>query len=475
MVGAQQATPVGGGVEGRVHDLWMYRLVMALVRPIVCWWGRLEVTGLDLLPTSGATLIFANHDSAWDPLVIGTAAAPRRQIRALAIATLWRNRFLAWVLDGMGQIPVDRGAGDANAIAVATRRLAGGECIGLFPEATVSLGRTMRARSGAGRLALAVPEARIVGAAVTGAVDIAKFPRRPRVRVRFFEPESGQRVAGETAAELSTRVNNEIRALAPIARTRKADKLAAQGVVLEERVAEEAATQPLPESLSPLVPERESVEPAAIEEPRAPKPLWRGWIHLVAFELSLVAGTALVIIANTATEIVSTSIYAASLSGLLGASALYHRGNWTPKVHRRLQRLDHFMIFVLFAGTTTPVFLLAEPGDAGVISLIVMWSLTAVASSIHQIWLHAPDWIVTVAFIGLALTASLAMPGLWTHGGIAATVLILVGSVIYIAGGISFHFKRPDPVPHIFGYHEFFHACVGIAATLQFIAIALLL
>ena len=230
----RRVEPSDGGVTGRVGDLPVYRLAMALVRPIVSWWGRLEVIGLEVLPLSGPTLVFVNHDSAWDPLVIGVAASPRRQIRALAISTLWRNRFLAWVLDGMGQIPVNRGAGDSHAMDVATRRLAGGECVGVFPEATVSLGRSMRARSGAGRLALAVPDARIVCAAATGVVDVAKFPTRPRIRVRFFEPESGQRVDGESAAELSKRVNDEIRRLAPIARTRKADALAARGITLSE-------------------------------------------------------------------------------------------------------------------------------------------------------------------------------------------------------------------------------------------------
>jgi len=230
----RRVEPSDGGVTGRVGDLPVYRLAMALVRPIVSWWGRLEVIGLEVLPLSGPTLIFVNHDSAWDPVVIGVAALPRRQIRALAISTLWRNRFLAWVLDGMGQIPVNRGAGDAHAMDLATSRLAAGECLGLFPEATVSLGRTMRARSGAGRLALAVPQARIVCAAATGVVDVAKFPTRPRIRVRFFEPESGQRVDGESAAELSKRVNDEIRRLAPIARTRKADALAARGITLSE-------------------------------------------------------------------------------------------------------------------------------------------------------------------------------------------------------------------------------------------------
>ena len=224
----RRVEPSNGGVSGQVRDLPVHRVAMALVRPIVSWWGRLEVVGLEVLPLSGPTLVFVNHDSAWDPLVIGVAASPRRQIRH------WRSRHCgatdSWVGAGRhGADPVNRGAGDAHAMDLATSRLAAGECVGVFPEATVSLGRTMRARSGAGRLALAVPQARIVCAAATGVVDVAKFPTRPRIRVRFFEPESGQRVHGESAAELSKRVNDEIRRLAPIARTRKADRMCRAG------------------------------------------------------------------------------------------------------------------------------------------------------------------------------------------------------------------------------------------------------
>src|SRR5215207_1996484 len=117
-----------------------YRAVMAAAWPIVRWWGRLQVSGVEQLPASGPVLVFANHDSAWDPVVIGCAGKRRRQIRALARASLWRRRPLGWVLDGMGQIPIDRGRGDVAAIATATERLAAGACIGIFPEGTLSRG-----------------------------------------------------------------------------------------------------------------------------------------------------------------------------------------------------------------------------------------------------------------------------------------------------------------------------------------------
>ncbi|WP_229075904.1 1-acyl-sn-glycerol-3-phosphate acyltransferase [Actinoplanes sp. DH11] len=198
---------------GRIPPV--YRAVMAAAGPIVRWWGRLEVEGLDKLPTHGATIVPANHDSAWDPVVIAHAARHRRQIQALAKASLWKNPLLRWVLDGMGQIPIRRGQADTDALDAAVQCLSDGGCLGIFPEGSRSKGRQLRARSGAGRLAQTVPQARIVCAAVSGTVDIARFPRRPRLKVTFFEPTPPP--PGETALQLSTRLTAELRAVAPVA------------------------------------------------------------------------------------------------------------------------------------------------------------------------------------------------------------------------------------------------------------------
>jgi 1-acyl-sn-glycerol-3-phosphate acyltransferase len=192
----------------------MYRLVMLVATPIVRWWGRLTVTGLEALPTQGATVLMANHDSMWDPVVIGVAARTR-QLRALAKASLWRNRPLAAVLDRMGQIPIERGRGDLAALSAAVGELERGNCIGVFPEGTVSRGEPLRALSGAGRLALAVADVQVVAARVIGSVDIVRFPRRPRLRVEFFRPADGQPRADETAVGLTKRVMAEVRDGAP--------------------------------------------------------------------------------------------------------------------------------------------------------------------------------------------------------------------------------------------------------------------
>jgi 1-acyl-sn-glycerol-3-phosphate acyltransferase len=189
---------------------------MAACAPIVRWWGRLEVSGLEHLPESGPVLLAGNHDSYWDPVAVGIAGLPRRQIRAIAKSSMWKIRGLDRVLDGMGQIPIDRGAGDVRALDRAISELRAGACIGVFPEGTRSLGRELRARSGFGRLAAAVPEAQLVSCTVVGTTDITSFPKRPRIAVHFFRPAGGGLVNGEAPGELSARLLAEIRAQAPI-------------------------------------------------------------------------------------------------------------------------------------------------------------------------------------------------------------------------------------------------------------------
>ncbi len=199
------------------HVTTAYRGVMALTTPAVRWWGRLEVSGLEHLPLEGPVLLAGNHDSYWDPISVGIAGLPRRQIRALAKSSMWSQPLVGRVLDGMGQIPIERGKGDAGAIDRAVEELRAGACIGVFPEGTRSLGRDLRARSGIGRLAEAVPECAIVSCTVTDTVDIPKFPlARPHVRVRFFKPAGGGLQPGESPTDFAQRLLDEIRAQAPI-------------------------------------------------------------------------------------------------------------------------------------------------------------------------------------------------------------------------------------------------------------------
>lgn len=192
-----------------------FRSVMAASWPIVQRWGRLDVSGLEYLPDEGPTLLAANHDSWWDPVVIGCAAVDKRPISALAKSSLWKYGAVGKVLDGMGQIPIDRGQGDAGALDRAIAELRGGACIGIFLEGTRSKGRELRARSGFARIAEAVPEAEIVLCTVLGSTDILRFPTRPHLRVRFFRPTGGVRQPQESHGDFTARLLQEIRAQAP--------------------------------------------------------------------------------------------------------------------------------------------------------------------------------------------------------------------------------------------------------------------
>lgn len=191
-----------------------YRVAMNVNKP-VAWWGRMQVEGVETVPESGPLLIVANHDSHWDPVMVGIAALKRRQIRALAKSDLWKVRGLGPILNGMGQIPIERGKSDAQALSRAVEALRAGVCIGVFPEGTRSRGKVLRARSGLGRLALEVPEAHVTLVAIEGTTDLTGFPRRPRIRLRFFNPAGGQPRPAENPAELSARLLAEIRALVP--------------------------------------------------------------------------------------------------------------------------------------------------------------------------------------------------------------------------------------------------------------------
>jgi 1-acyl-sn-glycerol-3-phosphate acyltransferase len=197
-----------------------YNLVSGVSYPIVRFWGRMEVTGLDVLPESGPVILCANHDSYWDTVTVAAALRSRRQVHALAKSSLWKNPVMARVLDGMGQIPIERGTGDTAAMDRAIQGLREGICIGIFPEGTRSMGKPLRARSGIGRLAAAVPEAQVVCCALNGPADVPKFPNRPRITVELFRPSGGGLQPGESHADFARRLVDELRAKAPYATPR---------------------------------------------------------------------------------------------------------------------------------------------------------------------------------------------------------------------------------------------------------------
>jgi hemolysin III len=205
---------------------------------------------------------------------------------------------------------------------------------------------------------------------------------------------------------------------------------------------------------------------------KLPKPRLRGVSHQWAFFVSLAMGAALIVAAQGTREVVAMSIYAFSLSALLGTSALYHRVDWDPGPRRWMRRLDHTMIFVLIAGTYTPFALLVMEGTMAEVILIVVWASAVGGAILNLAWWDAPKWFTSLVYVSTGWVAIAAMPQLWEKMGPVGVGLIALGGLLYSAGAVVYATKRPDPSPEVFGYHEIFHLFVIAAAAIQYAAIA---
>ena len=202
------------------------------------------------------------------------------------------------------------------------------------------------------------------------------------------------------------------------------------------------------------------------------RPKYRGVSHEWAFFASIGVGAALVAHASEAREVVSAAVFAGSVATMFGASALYHRVMWpTPELRRLFAKLDHAGVYVLIAGTYTPCCLLVLTGAWRWTILAVVWTGAAAAIIVKIVWSSTPKWVPATIGIGLGWVGVVALPQL-TKIGIAGLVLLVAGGLCYTAGAIVYALRRPDPVPHVFGYHELFHALVIAAAACQYVAIA---
>ena len=219
---------------------------------------------------------------------------------------------------------------------------------------------------------------------------------------------------------------------------------------------------------------REGVADAAIGvAQKLSKPRLRGVSHQWAFFVSLITGAALIVAAQGGREVLAVSIYAFSLSALLGTSALYHRVTWNDGQRRWMRRLDHTMIFVLIAGTYTPFALLVMEGTLAEVVLVGVWALAVGGAILNLAWWNAPKWFTSLVYISTGWVAIVALPQLWEAMGPVGVGLIALGGLLYTAGAVVYATKRPDPSPEVFGYHEIFHLFVIAAAAVQYAAIAI--
>ncbi|HET7045890.1 MAG TPA: hemolysin III family protein [Gaiellaceae bacterium] len=202
------------------------------------------------------------------------------------------------------------------------------------------------------------------------------------------------------------------------------------------------------------------------------KPRMRGVLHQWAFLAAIPLGIVLGLTADGARGRVSAAVFAGSVVAMFGASALYHRIDWSDSKRMWFRRLDHAAIYGLIAGSYTPIGLIVLRGDLRVVVLSIVWGGAAAAIGLKFAWPRAPKWVSAVVAVSLGWVAVGVYPQLISRAGIPAAVLIGLGGLCYTLGAITYAIRRPDPLPAIFGYHEIFHSLVVGAVALQYAAIA---
>jgi hemolysin III len=204
------------------------------------------------------------------------------------------------------------------------------------------------------------------------------------------------------------------------------------------------------------------------------KPRLRGRLHQIAFFVSIPAGITLVALARGSKARVGAAVFAASLTGLYGVSGAYHRGRWSVAAGRVMKRLDHSMIFVLIAGSYTPLALLALQPAWGITLLTLAWTGAAVGVLITVLRVERWHRVGFVMYLGLGWLAVIAAPQLLRALSAAEVALLVAGGVLYTVGAIVLARNRPDPSPSVFGYHEVWHALVVGAGACHFALMLLL-
>ena len=222
--------------------------------------------------------------------------------------------------------------------------------------------------------------------------------------------------------------------------------------------------------------DQDSLQPQPGQEAQRLKPRLRGVFHQWAFVGSLVTGTALVLLAAGVRATAAAAIYAVTVSALLGVSALYHRITWRPVARRWMRRLDHSMIFLLIAGTYTPVGLLVLRDGMASAVLWVVWGGAIGGIVLKLAWPEAPRWLGVLFYLALGWVAVVVMPQVAVEVGAVGVGLLLAGGLAYSVGALIYARRRPDPAPAVFGYHEIFHllVIVGVLAHMAAIAIVLM-
>lgn len=192
------------------------------------------------------------------------------------------------------------------------------------------------------------------------------------------------------------------------------------------------------------------------------KPSWRGWIHTGVLPIVIAGGIVLIVLADGVVAKVASAIFFASSFLLFGNSALYHRFNWKPKTKLALKRIDHANIFLLIAGSYTPITLLALPQEKALVLMIAIWGSAVLGISFRVFWINAPRWLYVPIYIAMGWGA-IAYVVDFMNANAPMMILILSGGLAYTIGAVVYGLKKPNPFPGHFGFHEIFHSLTVLA------------
>jgi len=209
--------------------------------------------------------------------------------------------------------------------------------------------------------------------------------------------------------------------------------------------------------------------------PDPAKPLMRGWLHLGAAPLALVGGMVLMVFAPTLEGRISAAIFTLTAVLLFGTSAVYHRGNWSPRTKAVLRRMDHANIFLIIAGTYTPLTMLLLEGTQRVVVLCLVWGGAVLGVLFRVLWVGAPRWLYTPMYVVLGWVAVGYVKPFYEAGGLAVMVLVAVGGLCYTVGAVIYGTKWPRGSERYFGFHEIFHALTIAGFVCHFIACAIVI
>lgn len=203
------------------------------------------------------------------------------------------------------------------------------------------------------------------------------------------------------------------------------------------------------------------------------RPTWRGWIHAGTFPVTIVAGIVLLLSAEGSAARWSSLVFVLSSMLLFGNSALYHRFDWSPRTKVILKRIDHANIFLLIAGSYTPIAVLALPPAKSTLLLSLVWGGAILGIGFRVFWIHAPRWLYVPLYLALGWGAVMFIVDFF-QANAAMMTLIVIGGLCYSVGAVIYGMKRPNPVPGVFGFHEIFHTLTVVAFLCHWAAIMII-